>query len=419
MDYTFNRNIIVIDLKSFFASCECVSRNLDPFTTPLIVADASRGNGAITLAVTPYCKTLGIKSRGRVFEIPKVKGLITATPRMSLYLKMSKEVISIYMDYVSEEDIHVYSVDEAFLDVTNYLKLYKMTDYELAKTIMNKIKEQTGLTSTCGIGPNMFLAKVAMDTEAKHNTDCIAKWKYDDIPNKLWPITPLTEIWGIGPRMAKKFNNMGIFNVYDLAHYNKEILIKKFGIMGQEYFNHANGIDLSIISDYKRLPKESSYSHSQILFKNYNENNIKLIISEMTEVVCTRLRKNKKQTSVISLGIGYSKDVGGGFSHMMKLSNPTDNTNEILDYLLKIFDNYYEDLPIRKVSLSFGRLTKKDGVQLNIFSSFENNIKDELINDTIDNLHNKFGKNSIVKASSLLKDSTIISRNGMIGGHKS
>lgn len=419
MDYTFKRNILVIDLKSFFASCECVDRGLDAFSTPLVVADPKRKDGAITLAVTPYCKSLGMKSRARMYENKKFKNLIVVPPRMSLYIKKSTEVINIYLDFISSEDLHVYSIDEAFLDVTNYLKMYKMTDYELAKKIMETVKEKTGLTATCGIGPNMLLAKIAMDIEAKHNKDCIASWNYEDIPNKLWTISPLSNMWGIGSRMEINLNNMGIKNIYDLAHYDKNKLIKRFGIMGEEIYNHANGIDLSLISDYKNLKKEKSYGHSQVLFKNYYSHNIKLIIEEMVEVLSIRLRKNRKQTGLISFGIGYSKDIGGGFHHMMKLSTSTDNEKIILDTCLKIFDNYYDDSPIRKVSISFGKLNDKNSIQLNIFEDYEKNINEDNINNAIDFVHSKYGKNSLFKASGLLKDSTIRERNGKIGGHSS
>ena len=160
------RNIICIDLKSFFASCECIERKLNPFTTPLVVAEPNR-NGAITLAVTPYMKSLGVKSRGRIYEIPKNIKYITAKPRMSLYIEKSKEVVDIYLEYISYEDLHIYSIDECFLDVTNYMKLYKKTTYELAQDILKRVYKKTGLCATAGIGPNMLLAKVCMDTEAK------------------------------------------------------------------------------------------------------------------------------------------------------------------------------------------------------------------------------------------------------------
>ena len=172
------RNILCIDLKSFFASCECIERGLDPFKTPLVVANKKQGNGAITLAVTPYLKKQGVKSRGRLFEIPSNIEYMIANPRMNLYISKSQEVISIYLDFISEEDLHIYSIDECFLDVTNYLKLYNKTDMELAEEILKSIYEKTGLTATCGIGPNMLLAKISMDIEAKHNFNNIAKDEY-------------------------------------------------------------------------------------------------------------------------------------------------------------------------------------------------------------------------------------------------
>ena len=228
IDYNMlpKRNIIVIDMKSFFATCECVERGLDPYATPLVVAEPNR-NGAITLAVTPYMKSLGVGSRTRIYEIPSNIKYITVPPRMSLYIEYSKKVVSIFQDFVSKSDIHIYSIDESFLDVTDYLKMYNMTDYELARKIIDSIKDKTGLLSSAGIGPNMLLAKIAMDTEAKHTKDSIAKWTYEDIPNKMWPITPLSEFWGIGKRMERNLNILGIKTIGDLVHYDiKKLKIK-------------------------------------------------------------------------------------------------------------------------------------------------------------------------------------------------
>lgn len=411
------RNILCIDLKSFFASCECVDRKLDPFKVPLVVANPNQGNGAITLAITPYLKSLGVKSRTRLYEIPEHIKYMIVKPRMSLYLEKSSEVVNVYLDFIAKEDLHIYSIDECFLDVTDYLKLYKKSDYELAEEILDTITKKTGLTATCGIGPNMLLAKVAMDTEAKMYKNGIAKWSYEDIPEKLWPITPLSKMWGIGPRMEKKLNALGINSIGELAHYNRNILKDKFGVMGAELWNHANGIDLSRINDWKTLPKDKSYSHSQVLFKNYDETNIKLIISEMIDVITARLRKNNKQAKIIGFGIGYSKDIGGGFYHSIKIDNPTDSSKEILDQCLIIFERYYDSSPIRKVSISVGGLTPKLGVQLNIFETFDDIKESEELNDAVDEIKNKFGKNSLIKASSLLPDSTAIERNKKIGGH--
>ncbi len=411
------RNILCIDLKSFFAYCECVERGLDPFTVPLVVANKNQGNGAITLAITPCLKKLGIASRTRLYDIPAHIKYTIVPPRMKLYLAKSKEVVNIYLDYVSENDLHVYSIDECFLDVTDYLKLYKKSDYELAEDILKTIYQKTGLTANCGIGPNMLLAKVAMDTEAKKYKNGIAKWTYEDIPTKLWPITPLSKMWGIGPRMEKNLNILKIYSVGELAHYDRHILKDKFGVMGTELWNHANGIDLSRINDYKVLPKDKSYSHSQVLFKDYNENNIKLIINEMVELLAGRLRQNKKQATIIGLGIGYSKDIQGGFYHTTKLDAPTDSPSEIRHFCEIIFDRYYTFLPIRKVTISCGGLQPKKGVQLDLFHALDKIEEETKINTAIDEIKNKFGKNSIIKASSLLPDSTAIERNQKIGGH--
>lgn len=417
MDNVFiKREIIAIDLKSFFASCECVERGLDAFKVPLVVCDPNR-NGAITLAVSPYLKKLGVPGRCRVYELPKNIKILKVPPRMSLYIKKSKEVLSIYLEFVASEDMHVYSIDEVFIDVTDYLKMYKMTSLELAKTILKRIKDKTGLTATAGIGPNLLMAKVAMDIEAKHTPDNIAVWTYDDVQSKLWNITPLSKMWGIGSRLEKRLNKLGLFKIGDIACYNKNKLKEKFGVIGEELWNHANGIDLAKISDFNYAPKDKSMSHSQILFKDYDENNIMLIIKEMIDVLTKRLREHKKHTSLIGLGIGYSKSIGGGFYHMQKLDTATDDVNLIYNICESIFDRYYEYLPIRKVSLCYGKLSDNVGVQLNLFETYEEVTLKKQENEAIDKIKNKFGANSILKASSLLADSTAKARNKKIGGH--
>ena len=419
MDQVYlHRNFLCIDLKSFFASCECLDRGLDPFRYPLVVANPTQGNGAITLAVSPYLKTKGVPSRGRLYQIPKHIQYTIAKPRMSLYLAKSREVVEVYLKYVAKEDLHIYSIDECFLDVTDYLKMYGKSDYELALDILKDVRETTGLYATCGIGPNMLLAKLSMDIEAKHNKDFIAKWEYADIPDKLWTISPLSKVWGIGPRMERNLNQLGIYSMYDLAHYDRNQLKKKFGVIGTELWNHANGIDLSRIGDMGKV-EDKSYSHSQVLFKDYHGDNIKIIIREMVEVIAIRLYKNHKTTSVIGLGIGYSKSVGGGFFHQIKLSEPTDKDPDILANCLMIFDKFYEDLPIRKVTIACGLLADKVGIQLNLFDEFENIKEQEQINQAILEIKDKYGKNALLKASSLLEDSTIYERNKKIGGHTS
>ncbi len=412
-----NRNIICIDLKSFFASCECVERNLNPFTTPLVVAEPNR-NGAITLAVTPYMKKLGVKSRGRIYEIPKNIKYITAQPKMSLYIEKSKEIVNIYLEYISPEDLHIYSIDECFLDVTDYLKLYNKTTYELAEDILKNIYIKTGLCATAGIGPNMLLAKVCMDIEAKNNSNFIAEWKYEDVETKLWKITPLSKMWGIGNRMEHNLNLLNIKTIGDLANYDKLKLKEKFGVIGEELWYHANGIDNSKISDFKRKPKEKSISNSQMLYKDYYNNEIILIIKEIASILLKRLRKEKLTTSRILLYISYSKNIGGGFSVSKKLDNQTNNENIIFQTLINIFNcNYEENIPVRKIGISFGNLKNNNYLQLNLFENIEEIEKNNNINQAIDEINEKFGNNSILKATSLLKTSTIKERNNKIGGH--
>ena len=411
------RHILSIDLKSFFASCECIARGLDPFKFPLVVANPNQGGGAITLAVTPYLKKQGVKSRGRIYEIPQHIKYKIVQPRMSYYIKMSEAVIDVYLDFVAKEDLHVYSIDECFLDVTDYLKMYKMTDRELAKKILDEVTRRTGLTANCGIGPNILLAKIAMDVEAKLYKDGIAKWTYEDVPSKLWTISPLSKMWGIGPRMEVRLNKLGIRSVGDLAKFDKNRLKVAFGIKGEELWEHANGIDLSRISSFKAVPKDKSYSNSQVLFKDYYGNNVHIIIREMVSIVCKRLRTNNKVGNVIGLAIGFSKNTGGGFYHVIKLDKLTDSEKDVYDTCSIIFDTYYNNQPIRKVGVSVGGLTTKESVQLDLFTSIEDMEKEDNKNKVIDEITSKHGKNSLLKASALLSDSTIKDRNKKIGGH--
>jgi DNA polymerase V len=414
-----NRSILCIDLKSFFASCECVVRGLDPFTTPLVVAEPDR-DGALTLAVTPYLKAKGIKSRGRVYEIPKDINIIKIPPHMRLYQKMSKDVINTYLEFISIDDLHIYSIDECFLDVTDYLRMYKMDAYELAKTIIKKVYDNTKLTVTAGIGPNMLLAKVAMDIEAKHVKDNIAIWTYDDVKTKLWSITPLSKMWGIGHNMERHLNELGLYSIGDIAKYDRNKLKKKFGIIGEELWYHTNGIDTTLVSEAnKEEAQEKSISRSQILYKDYYGYNIPIILYETITILARELRTTKKRTSLIGLTIRYNKNIGGGFHHSMKIDDNTDDENKLYKYIMYMFDRYYKNnMPIRMIGISLGRLTDNNQYQISIFEDFDKIIENKNIGSAIDKIKNKFGNNSILKATSLLSDSTIKERNSKIGGHR-
>ncbi len=411
------RSILCIDLKSFYASCECILLNKDPFTTPLVVASKTQGMGAITLAVTPYMKSLGVKSRGRLFEIPKNIKYMHIHPKMGYYIEKSKEVINVYLDFVSKEDLHVYSVDEAFLDVTNYLKYYNLTDIELGKKIMEEILNKTRLYSVCGIGENMFTAKSAMDLEAKKNPDFIAKWTNNDAKMKLKEINNLTDMWGINKNIKKKLNNLGIYTVCDLALHEKNKLIYHLGVIGEELWNHANGLDEAIICENSHIPKSVSYTSSQILFKNYNTENIKIIIKETIDILAKRLRENNKSCLTISLGITYSLEINSGFYHSISLDNYTRDNDILYENAIFLLNKFCEDYPIRKVSVSLKNLFTTPSFQTSIFKDYKKDISTNKLNNVVDTLQNKFGKNTVVKASALLKDSTILDRNKKIGGH--
>lgn len=403
------RVIMSIDLKSFFASCECVNRGLDPFSTPLVVADTSRGNGAMTLAVTPYLRNKGVNSRSRVFELPKNIKIIFAKPRMKLYETYSEKVREIFKSFISEEDIHIYSIDEVFMDVTDYLKYYKMTDIELAKTIMKTIKDKTGLTSTCGIGPNIFLSKVAMDVEAKHNKEFIAKWTFNDIETKLWNLEPLSTIWGIGKNTEKKLNNLGIKKVKDINNYTRDFYIRRFGnVAGNDIWCKANGIDFTTIKDLNERTRDKSISMSQILYRDYSKEEAILIVKEMNDMLSKKLRRMNKTTKLIYLGINYSRDLCKRFKETILLNESEDIPERIYEVLEYIYYKNIENLPIRKVTIAYSKLSDKKCTQLSLF---ENNIiENDEYHKAIDKINERFGDTSLLRASSLLKNSTIKNR---------
>ena len=263
----------------------------------------------------------------------------------------------------------------------------------------------------------MLLAKIAMDTEAKLYKNGIAKWTEKDIKEKLWKITPLSDMWGIGPAMEKKLNTLGMYTVGDVANHSKEDFKKRFGVMGVELWRNANGLDESVISDLKVPPKEKSFSHSQMLHKDYFGANIQILVDEMVEVVCARLRASNYNCHLIGFGLGYNKYVTGGFYHSMKLPAPTRDPKEISKICKDMVDKYYDGSAIRKIMISVGKLSKNNSTQLSLFKDYEKEVKDEKLNHSIDFVKNKFGKNSLVKATALLEDSTIMERNKKIGGH--
>ena len=410
------RSIAVIDLKAFYSYVECIDRGLDPWKTPLVVADKERGKNTIVLSVSPYLKQKGIPSRLRIQDLPKKYDYIYATPRMERYIEKSAEVVKIMMEFVSEEDIHVYSIDEAFMDLTTYLSYYKKAPLQMVSWIIDTIKDKTGLQATGGIGDNFFLAKVALDIYAKHERNGIATLRAKDVPTKLWPITPLSKIWGIGSRTEAHLNKLGIFTMEQLAHSNREFIHAEFGIMGDQLLDHANGIDDTDIRE-EYTPKERSLSQAQVLFKDYKKDEAPIIIREMCDDLSSRMRNENKMCGVVSLFIGYSKNQGG-FARQMSLLQETDDTDTLFKALMEIYKENVKNLPIRNIGINFGKLRLNNFNQFNIFEEPEKQIKNHKLQKTMDKLQIKYGKNILLRASALTENSTAIERHNQIGGHR-
>lgn len=410
-------SVAVIDMKAFYAFVECVDRNLNPFTTPLVVCDTSRGEGTIVLSVSPYLKEMGVPSRCRKRELPQIKNMIYAVPRMAMYIEKSAQIVSLILNYVGEDDIHIYSIDELFVNLGPYLKMYNTTPRKLVAKILKDINDQTKLVATAGIGENMLMAKLALDLDGKKKPPFIAEWKKEDIPNKLWSVKPLSKMWGISTNYEKRLNNFGIYTVGQLAATPKSFLKEQFGVLGEQLYEHANGIDNTNIRD-KYIPQENSFSLGQNLHEDYTPEKAKLLLKEMTDDIASRLRSHNVKTSLIGLAIGYNFDVGGGFSHQTKLDFPTDDTEILCDDIIRLFDKYIDRHLTRSIYIHFGKLSKTEYDQLSLFEDEKTSAERKAMQKVMDQVKNKYGNNSILRVSSLLKESTAKERHNQIGGHK-
>jgi DNA polymerase V len=409
--------IAAIDLKAFYSFVECLDRKLDPFSTPLVVCDAERGPGTIVLSVSPFLKAAGVPSRLRKRDLPKRDDIIFAVPRMARYIEMSAKVVSIMLDFVGEDDLHVYSIDESFLNLGPYLKFYKKTPRQLVRMILEKIRSETGLFATAGIGENLFLAKSALEFEGKKSKDAIGEWTKTDVQTKLWPISPLSEMWGISGGLQKRLNEIGIESIGELANAPEELLIKYFGVIGKDLRDHANGIDDSNIRE-KYIPKETSLSNGQSLFRNYKKSEMPVIIREMSDDLALRLRLEGKKTGLVCLMIGYSYEIGGGFSRQLSLVKSTSENDIIYDGLLSLFRKFCEDKPIRRVDIAFGKLSFDDVEQLDLFLDSKKQFGKRQLRNALDEIVLRFGRDAVLRGSALLEESNVIKRHAQIGGHR-
>lgn len=411
-----NHIYFCIDLKTFYASVECVERGLDPFTTNLVVADPSRGNGAICLAISPALKNLGIRNRCRIFEIPKDVNYLVAMPRMKLYMEYSAKIYNIYLKYIAPEDIHPYSIDEMFLDVTHYLDLYQKTKEEFAVFLMNKIFEELGITATCGIGTNLYLCKIALDITAKHIKSNIAYLDETTYRNTLGDHMPLSDFWQISTGIQNRLNGIGIYTMNDIINTDEEVLYKLLGINAEILIDHAKGIEPVTIKDIKSYkPKANSLSQSQILPEDYSYEKATIIVKEMIDILSLRLVDEHLVSDCIGLSVGYSKDIHKATGGSLKLPIRTNTYNMLIPYFLEIFDKTtIKDLPIRRISIGFNNVLDEDYEQLDLFTNYEEIKKQRTIEQTVLEIKKKYGKNSILKGMNYLDGATTRKRNKLI-----
>lgn len=425
-DYAF------IDMKSFYASCEAVARGEDPLKALLVVMSHTDNTSGLILASSPMAKKeFGITNVTRAWELPsveenpKVAKLIKAPPRMRYYIEQNLIIQDIVRKYAAEEDILWYSIDEGVVDLTaslNYFQPDEKTRAEklnkLSRKIQRDIYHKTGIYSTIGMSnSNPLLAKLALDNEAKEAENMRALWNYENVAEKVWNIPEMTDFWGIGRRMKKNLHLMGITNIRELANADPGSLSSRYGVIGLQLYHHANGIDRTKLQD-RYIPKGENIGNSQILPRDYQGSEMPLVIREMAEQVGIRLRRRKAKTQTVHLFIGYSRDeAASGFSRQTKIT-PTNNTKELADALLFLFNKFYQKgVFVRQIGVTFGHLVYQNGSQLNLFEEPEIQIKQEKIDQVTDRIREKYGFVSIVRASSKLENARSIKRAGLVGGH--
>lgn len=449
------KSYIAIDLKSFYASVECVERGLDPLTAKLVVADESRTDKTICLAVSPALKALGIPGRARLYEVKqKAKDFIIAMPRMAFYISYSTRIYNIYLRYIAEEDMHVYSIDEVFIDATPYLKTYKCTATELARRIMREVYEETGITATAGVGSNLYLAKVAMDILAKKaepDATGARMAELDEISyrKKLWAHRPLTDFWRVGKGYARRLESAGLYTMGDVAlcsEKDEDYLYKMFGVGAEFLIDHAWGWEPCEISDIRAYrPKCNSFSSGQVLKEPYSFDKAKVVALEMAKEVSLGLLSKKLVTDQVILTVGYDTvNVKAGYTGETKLdfygrevpkhahgtynlAKPTCSSSMISEAVGKLFDEKVDhDLKIRRITIDVNHVIREDDNKNRLRQTglFDESIdeeglaKEKRAEEAILAIKKRYGRNAILKGINFEEGATGRERNAQIGGHR-
>lgn len=413
---------LCIDLKSFYASVECVARGLDPMTTNLVVADPERTEKTICLAITPAMKALGIKNRCRLFEIPKHVSYMVAPPRMQKYIDTAADIYAIYLTYIAKEDIHVYSIDEAFMDVTDYLNLYRLSARELGQRIMDDIYHATGIRATCGVGTNLYLAKVALDITAKHADDFIGELDEERYRSILWDHRPLTDFWRIGSGIARRLEPYGIRTMRDIAESDEDFLYRLFGIDAELLIDHAWGREPVTMHDIKSYHSATNCIGSgQVLSCDYSYDKGLLIVKEMMDLLCLELVEKNLITRSITLHVSYSNRLNIPSAHGTTALDVESNSDLLLIpavtalYHRIVNPNY----GIHRVNITCNNVMPEEYHQYHFFVDGEELERNRKIQRAVISIKNKFGKDAILKGMNLEEGATTRERNHQIGGHKS
>ncbi len=409
------RPIICIDMRSFYASCAAVDLGLDPMTACIAVIGNQERRGSVVLAASPVLKRdFGVRTGTRLFEIPDDPRIQKIEPKMGFFLKVSMEITKLLAQYVPSEAIHVYSVDESFVDLTGTEKLWGTPETLIAR-IQDDIIRQFSLPSAIGMGPNMLLAKLALDLDAKKTG--FAHWTFEDVEAKLWPVTPLSKMWGIGSRLENTLNGMGIFSVGDLARAELTNLEDVFGIVGNQLYHHAWGIDLSELGA-PLVEGQVSYGKGQILYRDYTTvEEISAVLLEMAEDVAMRARTAGKAGRTVTLAVGYSKHAfGGGFNRALTIEEATNDTLKLYRACQKLLNEFYIGRPVRRLSITLGKLEDETSMQLSLFE--QRKWQTRRLGGAMDQLRQKYGSTAVLRAVSYTEAGTARERAKLIGGHK-